>query len=91
MVDLIVKNRVDLRKGGQTVYGVCLFTDIAGYTSVSETLGPRELSELMHRYFEAVFEPIKQNGGLITDLKGDCARSSSVYGCPRRCRRRQPV
>jgi adenylate cyclase len=71
MVDLIVKNRVDLRKGGQTVYGVCLFTDIAGYTSVSETLGPRELSELMHRYFEAVFEPIKQNGGLITDLKGD--------------------
>ena len=71
MVDLIVKNRVDLRKGGQTVCGVCLFTDIAGYTSVSENLGPRELSELMHRYFEAVFEPIKQNGGLITDLKGD--------------------
>jgi adenylate cyclase len=26
---------------------------------------------LMHRYFEAVFEPIKKNGGLITDLKGD--------------------
>jgi adenylate cyclase len=71
MVDLIVKNRVDLRKGGQTVYGVCLFTDIAGYTGVSENLGPRELSELMHRYFEAVFEPIKNNGGLITDLKGD--------------------
>jgi adenylate cyclase len=71
MVDLIAKDRVDLRRGGQTVYGVCLFTDIAGYTSVSENLGPRELSELMHRYFEAVFEPIKQNGGLITDLKGD--------------------
>jgi adenylate cyclase len=71
MVDLIAKNRVDLRRGGQTVYGVCLFTDIAGYTSVSENLGPRELSELMHRYFEAVFEPIRKNGGLITDLKGD--------------------
>jgi adenylate cyclase len=71
MVDLIAKNRVDLRKGGQTVYGVCLFSDIAGYTSVSENLGPSELSELMHRYFEAVFEPIKKNGGLITDLKGD--------------------
>ncbi|HEX5020453.1 MAG TPA: adenylate/guanylate cyclase domain-containing protein, partial [Candidatus Binatia bacterium] len=71
MVDLIAKNRVDLRRGGQTVYGVCLYTDIAGYTSVSENLGPRELSELMHRYFEAVFEPIRKNGGLITDLKGD--------------------
>jgi adenylate cyclase len=71
MVELIAKNRVDLRKGGQTVYGICLFSDIAGYTSVSENLGPRELSELMHRYFEAVFEPIKKNGGLITDLKGD--------------------
>jgi adenylate cyclase len=71
MVDLIARNRVDLRRGGQTLYGVCLFTDIAGYTSVSEKLGPRELSELMHQYFEAVFEPIKQNGGLITNLKGD--------------------
>ena len=71
MVDLIAKNRVDLRRGGQTLYGVCLFTDITGYTNVSENLGPRELSELMHRYFEAVFEPIKQNGGLVTNLKGD--------------------
>ena len=71
MVDLIAKNRVDLRRGGQTVYGVCLFTDIAGYSSVSENLSPQELSELMHQYFEAVFEPIKKNGGLITDLKGD--------------------
>ncbi|HEX6437032.1 MAG TPA: adenylate/guanylate cyclase domain-containing protein [Candidatus Binatia bacterium] len=71
MVDLIAKNRLDLRRGGQTVYGVCLLTDIAGYTSVSENLGPRELSELMHGYFEAVFEPIRKNGGLITDLKGD--------------------
>ena len=71
MVDLIVNNRVDLRRGGQTVYGVCLFTDIAGYSSVSENLSPQALSELMHQYFEAVFEPIKKSGGLITDLKGD--------------------
>jgi adenylate cyclase len=71
MVDLIANNRVDLRRGGQTVYGVCLFTDIAGYSSVSENLSPQALSELMHQYFEAVFEPIKKNGGLITDLKGD--------------------
>lgn len=71
VVDVVARNTVDLKRGGQTLYGVCLFTDVAGYTGVSEKLGPRELSELMHRYFEAVFGPVKQYGGLVTNLKGD--------------------
>ena len=53
------------------VYGACLFADAAGYTNLSETMGPRELSDLMHKYFEVTFDPIKRNGGLIVELKGD--------------------
>jgi adenylate cyclase len=71
VVDHLAENIADMRRDGQTLYGVCLFTDCAGYTTVSETMGARELSDFMHRYFAVIFEPIKQNGGLVVDLKGD--------------------
>lgn len=71
VVHQLARNVVDMKRGGQTVYGACLFTDAAGYTNLSETMGPGELSDYMHKYFEAIFEPVKQNGGLVVDLKGD--------------------
>ena len=71
VVDHLAKNIVDIKNSGQTVYGACLFTDAAGYTTVSEAMGPKELSDFMHKYFEATFEPVKQNGGLVVDVKGD--------------------
>ncbi|MGI0014808.1 MAG: adenylate/guanylate cyclase domain-containing protein, partial [Nitrososphaera sp.] len=71
VVDQLAKNIVDIKRGGQTVYGACLFTDAAGYTTLSERMGPKELTDFMHKYFEATFEPVKQHGGLVVNLKGD--------------------
>jgi adenylate cyclase len=71
VVHELAKNIVDIRRAGQMVYGVCLFTDAADYTHVSEAMSPQQLSDFMHKYFESTFEPIKQNGGLVVDLKGD--------------------
>lgn len=71
IVSQLARNVVDIRRDGQTVYGACLFADIAGYTPVSEAMTPRELSDLMHKYLEATFAPIHKHGGLVIDLKGD--------------------
>ena len=71
VVDQLARNIVDMKRGGQTEYGVCLFADIAGYTNLSETMEPKELNDFMHKYFEATFEPIKQHGGLVVDMEGD--------------------
>ena len=49
VVNQLARNIVDIRRGGQTVYGACLFADAAGYTNLSEKMGPRELSDLMHK------------------------------------------
>jgi adenylate cyclase len=67
----LAKNIVDIKRAGEMAYGVCLFTDAADYTHVSEEMNPEQLSAFMHQYFEATFEPIKKNGGLVVDLKGD--------------------
>jgi adenylate cyclase len=71
MVHQVAKNIVDMKRGGQIEYGVCLFADAAGYTNLSETMEPQELGDFMHRYFEAAFEPVKQNGGLVVAVEGD--------------------
>jgi adenylate cyclase len=71
IVDQLAKNIVDIKNSGQMVYGACLFADVAGYTSLSEKVTPQQLSDLMHKYFEATFAPVKKHGGLVVNLKGD--------------------
>jgi adenylate cyclase len=71
VVDQLAKNMVDIKNSGQMVYGACLFADVAGYTTLSEKLSPQQLSDLMHKYFEATFEPVKKHGGMVVNLKGD--------------------
>jgi adenylate cyclase len=71
VVDHLAANIADIRRDDQTLYGACLFSDCEGYTTVSEKISPRELNDFMQKYFAAVFEPIRQNGGRIVALKGD--------------------
>jgi adenylate cyclase len=71
VVTQLARNRIDVRRGGETVFGICLFSDAAGYTTFSEKYKPLQLREVMHEYFEATFAPIRQNGGLVVGLAGD--------------------
>ncbi|MEO7861345.1 MAG: adenylate/guanylate cyclase domain-containing protein, partial [Nitrospirales bacterium] len=71
VVDALSRDLDSLQGGPQVVYGICLFTDAANYTTLSEKLNPRELSNMLGKYFEALFTPVHHHGGLIVDLKGD--------------------
>jgi adenylate cyclase len=71
VVDSLAKDLGNLKGGPQVVYGTCLFTDAANYTTLSEKLNPQELSDMLGKYFEALFTPVREHGGLIVDLKGD--------------------
>lgn len=71
VVDRLVSNIKGMSTGGQVFYGICLFTDAQNYTTVSETLDPNNLTQLMNSYYEAIFKPIKANGGLVLQVIGD--------------------
>jgi adenylate cyclase len=71
VVDQLAKDMANIKGTTQVVYGTCLFTDAGDYTALSEKMTPRELSDFLGRYFEALFQPVRQYGGLIVDLKGD--------------------
>ena len=48
-----------------------LFSDIEGFTSISENAPPEQVLEMLNEYFPAVIEPIERNGGIINQFQGD--------------------
>jgi adenylate cyclase len=71
VVSQLARNVAQIKTGGQVVYGICLFTDVADYTSLAETMDPADLGRLMNRYYETMFRPIKQHGGFVSGVIGD--------------------
>jgi len=71
VVDQLAQDMANIKGSTQVVYGTCLFTDAGDYTTLSEKMSPKELSDLLGRYFEALFQPVRKHDGLIVDLKGD--------------------
>lgn len=56
---------------GEVREATILFTDIEGFTSVSEKLTPRALIEMLNEYFAVVSDPITRFGGVINQFQGD--------------------
>ncbi|WP_342348684.1 adenylate/guanylate cyclase domain-containing protein [uncultured Nitrospira sp.] len=69
VLDALSRDLGNLKGEPQVVYGTCLFTDAANFTTLSEKLNPQELSVMLGKYFEALFTPVRHHGGLIVDLK----------------------
>jgi adenylate cyclase len=71
VIDQLLSNHSDLKAENQLVYGVCLYTDAAQSTSVAEKMELREFSSFLNRYYEVIFTPIQQRGGVVLDVIGD--------------------
>ena len=48
-----------------------LFTDIAGFSTVAETMKPVDLIAMLNEYFSALVEPVESHGGVIHQFQGD--------------------
>ena len=56
---------------GESKVATVLFTDIEGFSTISERLSPQELVGTLNEYFGAVEEVIDRHGGVITQFGGD--------------------
>jgi adenylate cyclase len=71
VVERIAVNIKNLHTEGQILYSICLFTDAERYTTLSEKLDPESLTKVMNTYYKAIFKPIKENGGIVSQVIGD--------------------
>jgi adenylate cyclase len=71
VVDELAENVSGLQVSNRLVNGICLATDAEQYTSLAESLDPKDLAGFMNRYYEAVFDPIKRRGGMVSNVVGD--------------------
>ncbi len=56
---------------GEVKETTILFTDIEGFTSISEKLSPEQLIKALNEYFTLVAQPIEEFGGVINQFQGD--------------------
>ncbi len=71
-------HRPDL--GGEALNVTVLFSDIRGFTTISEKLSAHEVVEMLNAYFTAACEPILEQGGTVDTYIGDAVMA--VFGSP---------
>ena len=70
----------DLTPGGRTVEATIMFTDLEGFTTLSEDLEPAEVSKTLIAYFERTTRCILENKGTIVKYVGDAVMAG--WGAP---------
>jgi len=68
------------RPRSQKLIASVLFTDLVGFTSVSENLDPQSLLEWLNEFIESMARQIDEQGGVILQYIGDAILA--VFGVP---------
>lgn len=71
VIDKLVQDPDRLQLGGEEKCLSIFFSDIQGFTSVSEKLSPTELTNLLNTYLTAMTDIIHEEGGTIDKYEGD--------------------
>lgn len=70
VVACITRQRGNLFAGEERELSI-MFTDIRGFTSISESLGPEQVVRLLNRYFTPMTALVKSTGGTLDKFIGD--------------------
>ena len=80
VISIIMKDPARLELGGVEVEATVLFSDIAGFSKISEKITPQELSTRLNEYFTRMGDVIMQREGMINKYIGDAIMA--IWGAP---------
>ncbi len=76
----IVRHRDDMSLGSSRKTLTVLFSDIRGFTSISERLEPEQVAEMLREYLTEMTEIVFRHGGTVDKYIGDCIMA--LYNVP---------
>ena len=81
VVDEIAKDGTyELRLGGENRHVAVLFVDIRGFTTLSESMEPERVVDILNGYLELTTASIFRNGGTLDKFMGDA--TMAVFNSP---------
>ncbi len=80
IAELVISGKVEVKKGGELRETTVLFSDIRGFTAMSETIPAQEVVDMLNDYFELMVEIIFDNEGTLDKFVGD--EIMALFGAP---------
>lgn len=80
VVDQVMAGGIDIGLGGKTYHGTILFSDVIGFTRMSESLAPDQVVRLMNDYFALMVPCIERDNGSVDKFIGDAIMA--FWGIP---------
>tara|TARA_R100000458_G_scaffold58520_2_gene66720 strand:- start:235 stop:2001 length:1767 start_codon:yes stop_codon:yes gene_type:complete len=74
------KNPDLLKLGGEKRYATFLFTDVRGFTSMSERLDPENVTYIMNKALTAQQKAVQKHGGMVDKYIGDAMMA--IFNAP---------
>ena len=71
VIEQIIQYPERLKLGGERRVLSIFFSDLQGFTSISESLAPEELTVLLNDYLSAMTDIVMEEGGTIDKYEGD--------------------
>lgn len=78
VAERVLKNGADL--GGENVPATALFADIRDFTTLTESLPPQQVVDILNRYYTRMVDAIVEQGGWVNKFGGDSLLA--VFGAP---------
>lgn len=79
-IAILQKSPEKLKLGGEKRYATFLFTDVRGFTSLSESLEPEEVTYIMNKALTAQQTAVQKHGGMVDKYIGDAMMA--IFNAP---------
>jgi adenylate cyclase len=80
IAEQVISGKVEVKKGGELRETTILFTDIRGFTTMSESRSAQDVVDMLNEYFELMVEIIFKYEGTLDKFVGD--EIMALYGAP---------
>ncbi|WP_413612905.1 CHASE2 domain-containing protein [Bdellovibrio sp. HCB-110] len=80
VVDELLKDAANLKLGGRRERMTAFFSDVRGFTTISEKLSPEELSRVLNLYLTPMTDIVFKNSGTLDKYMGDAIMA--FFGAP---------